>query len=258
MISLETLNKAPYSKQIVFPQQSGRDLLAHVIKLNKVSVTQDSFGDIVSLDEKASLEMGYYRNNIVQVYLLPSLVTRVLLRNSKIAETELIEQVQALMALIKPDLFLWQQDKDVSKQVKQTLAWYEELGVAKHTKAGFWSLVGANAYVTQTRAMAEVCDETLQRLAIIINLMGRLSPVAKSNFEENVVSIAKRLSVLNDINAPEFIDKKAQAVLISHMRELGLIAQNDEGKLITTESLGHLKTIVNNLIDIEVLQSIAR
>ncbi|SET21142.1 glycerol-3-phosphate 1-O-acyltransferase PlsB [Thalassotalea agarivorans] len=255
---LETLNKAPYSKQIVFPQQSGRDLLAHVIKLNKVSVTQDSFGDIVSLDEKASLEMGYYRNNIVQVYLLPSLVTRVLLRNSKIAETELIEQVQALMALIKPDLFLWQQDKDVSKQVKQTLAWYEELGVAKHTKAGFWSLVGANAYVTQTRAMAEVCDETLQRLAIIINLMGRLSPVAKSNFEENVVSIAKRLSVLNDINAPEFIDKKAQAVLISHMRELGLIAQNDEGKLITTESLGHLKTIVNNLIDIEVLQSIAR
>ena len=56
---------------------------------NKVTVNQDSYGDIISLSEKATLEMRYYRNNILHSYILPALICRLLDRHSKINEESL-------------------------------------------------------------------------------------------------------------------------------------------------------------------------
>lgn len=106
--------------------------------------------------------------------------------------------------------------------------------------------------------MAECMDESLQRLAIITSLVTRLAPLTRRDLEQKVVAIAKRLAVLNNITAPEFIDKKAQATLINTMREHGYIEFNTDGLLITTDTMKQLKSSITNLVDIEVLQSIAR
>jgi glycerol-3-phosphate O-acyltransferase len=106
--------------------------------------------------------------------------------------------------------------------------------------------------------LAECVDESLQRLAIITSLISRLGPISKRDLEAKVVAIAKRLSVLNNINAPEFIDKRAQATLINSIREQGYISMNDDGLLVASDSMPDIKATVINLVDIEVLQSIAR
>ncbi|HCM48605.1 MAG TPA: hypothetical protein DIS98_14280, partial [Colwellia sp.] len=69
---------------------------------------------------------------------------------------------------------------------------------------------------------------------------------------------AKRLSVLNNINAPEFIDKRAQSTLIATIRQQGYIEMNDDGLLVSSKSMAEIKATVINLVDIEVLQSIPR
>jgi len=88
--------------------------------------------------------------------------------------------------------------------------------------------------------------------------MNRFSPIAKSELEDKVVSIAKRLSVLNNINAPEFVDKKAQATLINTMIDNGYINTDEGNKLVDSSTLGLLKSSMTQLVDIEVLQSIIR
>jgi glycerol-3-phosphate O-acyltransferase len=146
----------------------------------------------------------------------------------------------------------------MTKQVKQVLAYLEQSGIAKHTKAEFWSLTDDTEQLSYIHHMAECMDESLQRLAIITSLVTRLAPLTRRDLEQKVVAIAKRLAVLNNITAPEFIDKKAQATLINTMREQGYIELNADGLLITTETMTQLKTSVTNLVAIEVLQSIAR
>jgi glycerol-3-phosphate O-acyltransferase len=106
--------------------------------------------------------------------------------------------------------------------------------------------------------MAECIDESLQRLAIIASLISRLAPISKRDLETKVVAIAKRLSVLNNINAPEFIDKRAQSTLITTFREQGYIEMNDDGLLVISERMAEIKATIINLVEIEVLQSIAR
>ena len=104
--------------------------------------------------------------------------------------------------------------------------------------------------------MGECIDETMQRFAIITSLVDRLAPIKKGELESKVVAIAKRLLVLNNINAPEFIDKKAQANLISVMKEQGYLDTNDQDLIIKGETFSDIDAIINSLVDVEVLQSI--
>ena len=255
---LNLQRQAPFSAQMTTPEETGEQLLKHVISLNKVTITEDSFGSLVSLSDTANLEMRYYRNNILHTFVLPALVCRLLDRHSKINEEELITKVQAIAALLKEDLYLYQSTEQVKEQTIQILAALQQSDIAKLSKAGFWSLTDDMVLLSQVHAMAECIDESLQRLAIITSLTSRLAPISKRDLETKVVAIAKRLSVLNNINAPEFTDKRAQSTLIASIREQGYISIDDDGLLIASGTMPDIKATVINLVDIEVLQSIAR
>lgn len=250
--------QAPYSEELTLPEQNGEQLLNDAITLNKVTVDQDSFGDIISLSESAALEMRYYRNNILHAFMLPALVCRILEKNAKISQQELEKQVQHILVLLKRDLFLWQSCDEISRQVSQVLATLASLNTAKQSKAGFWSLINENKTLSSINLLGECADETLQRLTIISILINRLSPINKNDFVEKVVAIAKRLTVLNSINAAEFIDKKTQMTLIDAMRDEGLIQTDEDGLLLANSTLDITRSYVTNLVDISVLQSILR
>ncbi|WP_448547043.1 glycerol-3-phosphate 1-O-acyltransferase PlsB [Thalassotalea fusca] len=248
----------PYSNETVIPEQSGKEILDHVISLNKVTVEHDSLGDIISLTGSALLEMRYYRNNILHLYILPSLVCRILDKTPKTTTAVIVEQTQAIINVIRNDFYLWQDNTTIAAQVESVLAHLASLSIAKHSKADFWSLDATTEQHACIRVIGECVDETIQRLAIVTSLSGRLTPVSRADLESKVVAIAKRLSVINNINAPEFIDKKAQSVLINALKQQGHLVDDEQGKLVADESLKEFRTIVNNLIEISVLQSIAR
>ena len=255
---LDMQRAAPYHSELTIPTETGAELLAHVILLNKVTINQDSFGEIISLTDSAILELRYYRNNILHTFILPSLVCRLLERNAKISQDDLLGQIQRLVQLLKTDLFLWQSAEDVELQVNAVCQFLTEQNIAKQSKAGFWSLSPDDETRAKVRLIAECVNETMQRFAIITSLLSQLAPIKKSELDEKVVAIAQRLSVLNNINAPEFIDKKAQSTLILAMKDQGYIALDDNDKLVDSSTLGLLKSSVSNLVDIEVLQSIIR
>lgn len=249
---------APYSDQLTVPSCTGTSLLNDVIALDKVDINQDSFGEIISLSESATLEMRYYRNNILHTFMLPALVCRVLERNTKISSETLNQEISRFINVLRNDLFLWQTEKEIEQQVNQVLMALSQLNIVKGSKAGFWSIVNDESNKAKIALLSECANESLQRILIICSLVKRLAPISKAELEDKVVAIAKRLSVLNNINAPEFVDKKAQALLIQTMKNGQFIGVDDDGKLIANSTLDVLKSSTANLIDISVLQSIAR
>lgn len=255
---LAVQRKAPYSDELTIPDQTGKSLLNDAIALNKLSVDSDSFGDIISLNESAALEMRYYRNNILHTFMLPALICRVLDRTSKINQDALTTQVLQIIALLNKDLFLWQDENQLASQISQTLTALSDLAMIKQSKAGFWSLYDEDHVRSKITILGECANETLQRLAIVTTLAKRMSPISKSDLGEKVVSIAKRLSVLNNINAPEFVDKKAQMTLINAIIDRQYLGKDEDGKLVANSTLDVLKGHISPLVDIAVLQSILR
>ena len=249
---------APFSEQLTIPEEQGSELLKHVISLNKVTVTEDSLGTIISLNDAASLEMRYYRNNILHSFALISLICKLLTNNKSMQYEQIVDQSICILSTLKDDLFLWQNDDQIALQVNNILTTLEKYGVTTKTSENLWSLSENSKQLNQVHLMAECIDESLQRLAIITSLVTKLSPLTRRELENKVVAIAKRLAVLNNITAPEFIDKKSQATLINTIREQGYLEFNKEGLLETSKTMPKLKSSITSLVAIEVLQSIAR
>jgi glycerol-3-phosphate O-acyltransferase len=162
------------------------------------------------------------------------------------------------MSLLNIDFFLWQDQAVINEQVSQVLECLKQQDLVKQSKAGYWSVNQQQMALSQVKLLGECIDETLQRLIIIASLVTRLGPITKAELELKVVAIAKRLSVLNNIHAPEFIDLKAQASLINEMKKQHYISLDEQGLLIAHDSLNTLKTVLTELVDISILQSIAR
>ncbi len=248
--------QAPYSRDMIIPNESGKELVDAVIRLNKVTVTDDDLGQIISLSQQAALEMGYYRNNIIHAFVLPAIVCRLLLRYDKLSEQDLIAKALQLTQLIKAEMFLWFGADDMPGQVQAILKVLDQQAIIKHSKAGYWSLTENNSQTYQINLMSTCIGETMQRYAIVIKLLKQLAPASRSTLEQDATTLAKRMSTLHSINAPEFIDKKSQAAIINALREYGYICSDDTGRFVANESLAALDQTFMQLLDAEVLQSI--
>jgi glycerol-3-phosphate O-acyltransferase len=248
--------QAPYSDLLTMPTCSGSELLNSVIALNKVTITRDSYGEVISLPGKSALEMSYYRNNILHTYVIPSLVCCMLLRHAKINKTQLIAETELLTSLVKKDLFLWQQPNNVAEQIEQVISYLENGDVIKQTSAGYLSLSDETNAKAKIRLMALVIDSTLQRFAILTGLLADKHVLTRSELEKEALVVAKRLSVINHVNAPEFTDKKAQSTLINAMKDEGYIKSDKAGQLVASNNFTTLHQLIATLVDVDVLQSI--
>lgn len=114
---LSLLRNVPYSATSTLPSESAEKLVEHAESLDKFVVETDTMGDIISLDRNQSILMTYYRNNIIHLLALPSLIAQLLIRQQSVS----LEKVQATVAQIYP--FLKQELFCVLRQKNSTI-WY--------------------------------------------------------------------------------------------------------------------------------------
>ncbi|WP_371187914.1 glycerol-3-phosphate 1-O-acyltransferase PlsB [Thalassotalea maritima] len=253
---LSVQRAVPFSDELYIPEEDGKELIDSAIKLNKVDVIDDKLGQIISLSEQASLEMSYYRNNILHTYMLPSVVCRLLKTYDKLTTAEVDSKVEQLMQLVKAELFLWQDHQEISRQTEAILAFLADQGLVKHTQAGYWSINNDSDLVYMLNIISSLISETVQRYMIVVKLLDNSSSITRSKLEADATALAERMSKLHNINAPEFIDKKSQAAVVNALKEYGYIGSDDTGNYIKTDKLADLDETLKHLTSSDVLQSI--
>ena len=77
---LDLLKQVPYSPHSTIPDEDAKTLLDQAMELNKFEVSEDKLGQIVSLDRYQAILLTYYRNNILHLFAMPSLVAALIER----------------------------------------------------------------------------------------------------------------------------------------------------------------------------------
>ncbi|WP_289483818.1 glycerol-3-phosphate 1-O-acyltransferase PlsB, partial [Enterobacter sp. E105B] len=108
---LSLLRNVPYSADATAPAQSANELIEHALQMNKFEVEKDTIGDIIVLPREQAVLMTYYRNNILHMLVLPSLIAAMITQHRHITREELLRQVEVLYPMLKAELFLrWEKD----------------------------------------------------------------------------------------------------------------------------------------------------
>ncbi|KMV30471.1 glycerol-3-phosphate 1-O-acyltransferase PlsB [Photobacterium swingsii] len=217
---LELLRNTPYSEQSTVPSEDAAELVAHAIEMDKFLVERDALGEIVSLDRQQSILMTYYRNNIIHLFALPSLIAHIVVQYQTLTVDEIHEQVEKLYPFLKAELFLRYEKEELGAVIDELIA---ELVRQRLLLNDGVHISMNNARIGPLQLLARTISETLQRYAIALTLLRAEPQMMKSDLEQQSQMMAQRLSRLHGINAPEFFDKGVFATLVKTLREEGYL-----------------------------------
>jgi glycerol-3-phosphate O-acyltransferase len=167
--------------------------------------------------------MTYYRNNIIHLFALPSLIAHIIVQHQSLSKDKLYEQVQLLYPFLKAELFLRFEKDELDAVIDSIIS---ELVRQRLLLSDGDTISMNNARIGPLQLLARTITETLQRYTITLTLLHADPQMMKSDLEQQSQMMAQRLSRLHGINAPEFFDKGVFAILVKTLRNEGYL--NDE------------------------------
>ncbi|MCG9702889.1 glycerol-3-phosphate 1-O-acyltransferase PlsB [Vibrio natriegens] len=213
---LKLLKNNPYSSTSTIPSESAEELVDHAISLDKFVIETDSMGDIISLDRNQSILMTYYRNNIIHLFALPSLIAQMIIRQRNVTVESVQQNVALIYPFLKKELFLSYREEDLNELVEKILNEFVEQKMI--------CLDGNKLEINQSNnqslvLLGRTITETLQRYSIATNLLVAYPELGKSDLEQKSQDIAQRLGRLHGINAPEFFDKGVFSAMFNTLKQ---------------------------------------
>lgn len=248
------LRNVPYSETSTVPAQSASELVEHAISLNKFVIERDSIGEIISLDRQQSILMTYYRNNIIHLFALPSLIAQLVVRHRSLSYSEAERAVRQLYPFLQKELFLHYREEELGDVIA---AMVEEL-----VRQGLIEQQGDQLSIrtSKTQALmllAQTITETLQRYAIALNQLVFDPEVDKTELEQRCQQVAQRLGRLHGINAPEFFDPGVFASLFSALKQEHYLDSQDRCNLEQTQNLADmLSQLLTSEVSLTIQESL--
>lgn len=218
---LTLLKELPYTEYTSVPEGSGKDLVSHGLELKKIKIESDSLGDIISIDDSIAITMTYYRNNIIHLMVVPSLIAACLLRKEQCTRDDVLSFVSDFYPLLKAELFMGIEDPVA--YTHSILDIFVAQGLVAEN--GYFNVVDHK--VNKLLLLSGTIDETMQRYAILFNLLAVKPNMERSDLERDSHRLAQRLGALHGITAPEFYDKKLYATLSVKLKELGHLMDSE-------------------------------
>lgn len=234
---LSLLNNVPYSDTFTVPKDSAEELVKHAESLNKFLIESDSMGDIISLDRHQSILMTYYRNNIIHLFALPSLIAQMTIRQHGLTIDAIQKNVAAIYPFLKKELFLSYDEEQLEGVVSNII---DEL-ISQGMLVVSINQVTINQSNSQAlMLLGRTISETLQRYSIALNLLAENPELDKSDLEQKSQDIAQRLGRLQGINAPEFFDKGVFASMFATLKQQQYLDNNGNCDLEKTQQFAKL------------------
>ena len=243
---LKLLTGVPYTAYSTVPEGEAEKLLSQALELDKFTVEADPLGDILSLDETQARNMTYYRNNIVHLFIVPSLIATLVLKQNKISRNNIVEFIERIFPLIQAELFV--ETTDLQAYINQLIDLMVEQQILLEQDG---VLVASEAHQNQLHLLANTSSEMLKRYAIIFNLLNLQPKIERGDLERESHQLAKHMGPLHGITAPEFYDKKLYATLTVKLKDMGLIGQDH----VSSET-HELSEALTTLLEAQVRQTI--
>lgn len=245
-IYVELLKNAPYSTTSTFPKEPIPVLIEHAISLNKFIIDKDSLGEMISLDRKQAVLMTYYRNNIIHLFVIPSLIAQALIFKPSISRETLEKIVFQLYPFLKAELHMSFDETSLKIYLDSVIAELQRQELFTVENDIFYR---NRVKLTQLQLLGRIVAETLQRYAMTLTLFSHEPDASKTNLEQQSQMMAQRLNRLHGINTPEFFDKAIFSILFTTLRKEGYLDEDSHAK---TEHIETLRECVLGLISPEV------
>jgi glycerol-3-phosphate O-acyltransferase len=238
---IDLLKSFPYSPDVSVAAADGATIIKHGEQMGQLERRKHPLGDVLRMEERNAVLATYYRNNVLHLFAMPSLVACAFLNNSAMRHEDIQRLLWRVYPYVRAELCLRWRDDELPGVVDGVLAALAKLGLLKRDADGaVWrrSETGS-AEAVRLSVLAQATIQAVERyyLAIALLLRAGRSTLTPEALEQRCVAMAQRMSMLYGLAAPEFFDKTMFRDFLELLRQRGVIRADGDGKLTFDDAL---------------------
>ena len=239
----------------------GRDLVAHVEALRLIRREHHPFGDVLSLDANSAVLMTWYRNNVLHVLALPSLIACLVIERKRRLERDTLTR---MIATVYPPLAAELHLSQTRPLVEDVAAWVQRLVDARllveHEGGELSAPPPDSVYQFRLQLLGGIVLQTLERFYLAIGLLQQAGPhtIARDTLEQRCQQLAQRMARIHGINAPEFFDERLFHNFIDSLIETGTVSEDENGRLVFSPIIGEVTRAAGRVIPVEFRLAVLR
>ncbi len=255
------LNAVPYAPTVSLCTMSAEEMIAHCEKMQVLQRHKHTLGDLLWLDDAASVTGTYYRNNILHLFALPSLIANLVLQNRQVTREQLIALAALVNLPLRAELFLAHGQHSVAERISLIADALLAEGLIEQGEKGELIAPHTNTLnYARLHTLAQAIRETLERYYIVVSL---LTSHDSGTFNEEQLEalsqqVAQRTAILYMFNSPEFFDAQVIRRFIRTLKREGLLGTDENGHITYTDMLRQIEADTRRILAAEVRQNIGR
>jgi glycerol-3-phosphate O-acyltransferase len=235
------LHDAPYSPLVTVTADSGRQMVAYVESMGILERQKHPLGDIMRMNAENAVLATYYRNNILHLFAMPSLLACAFVSNATMRTADIQRLVWRVYPYISAELFLRWDETQVSAVADSLLDTFVQLNLlqANADRSEWQRPPPTSLEAIRLSVLAQATIQTLERyyLAIALLLQAGSGTITHEALEERCHLMAQRMTVLYGLNSPEFVDKSLFRNFIELLRRRNVIQLSEDRRLLFGDPL---------------------
>jgi len=238
---LKLLRASPYSPRVTLTDATPAEIVIYGESLKILSRVPHKLGDVVRMSDESAQLIAYYRNNVLHLFALPSLVACAFIGNSMLRTEDIQRLAWRVYPYVASELFLRWREEELSRVVDGILAALAENGVLQpnEDRSAWMRPPPDSPAALQLSMLAQGSIQTIERyyLAISLLLKAGSGVMTQKALEQDCQLAAQRINMLYGFNSPEFFDRTLFQNFIDLLRERGVIRTGAGGNLEFDEVL---------------------
>ncbi len=259
---LSLLRAVPYSDRVTVTDLSSAAILTYGESMKVITREKHSLGNVVRMRDESAVLATYFRNNVVHLFAMPSLIACAFVSNSKLRTEDIQRLAWRIYPYVASELFLRWTESELPAVVESMLNCLASHGLIEPTEdRTMWRRPPpSSAQAMQLSLLAQATIQTIERyyLAVALLLKAGSGEITQSALEERCQLMAQRMTMLYGFNSPEFFDRSLFKHFIDLLRERGVVRVSSGGKLEFDEVLMRVsedaQVVLNEQIRHSILQ----
>ncbi len=231
---LAVLRAVPYSERVTVTELPPAAIIDYGLKLQMITRESQRAGEFVRMSAENAVLATYYRNNVLHLVAMPSLMACCFIANAELRAADIQRFASRIYPYIAAELFLRWREDEVPSVVDEALAALGRCGLLEAAGEGSWRRPAPSSNAAmELSLLAQSTVQTIERyyLAIALLIRARSGAITQKALEERCQLMAQRMTLLYGFNSPEFFDRALFGSFINLLRSRGVLRTDDAGRL---------------------------
>ncbi|MEO8670329.1 MAG: glycerol-3-phosphate 1-O-acyltransferase PlsB [Tahibacter sp.] len=256
------LQELPYAERVTVTELGPREIIAYGEKMEWIRRERHPLGDVLMSEGKQAVLLSYFRNNVLHLFAAAAWIACCFLNNRRMARASVVRLSRMVYPFIQSELFLPWDDEGFATRVQETIDFFLRRGIFAPDAEGrvLNRGPGQGDAAFQLRTLGHSLLQAFERYYIAIAVLVKHGPrvISAGELETLCTLTAQRLSLLHELNAPEFFDKSLFKGFIQQLRERRVVWTDDAGKLDFAAALAEVAKDAKVILSREIRHGILK